>query len=351
LEENAFGPNTLPLWQLVSTTGFISARNRLPDAYYSLVHYGRLDWDVSDRMLTLTGTPNELRNLGIMLALVPDGPELGRCYCHYPVRIQIAAGSVTVLTALPQFTMTANGLTLDCAFTGPSSTQVSWDFGDGAPLAQGASVSHAYARSGSYQLMMRLVQNNRLFEYRSAVVVSASHPAAGPLVVTPVFSASAAGSDGAVTLTVSTPATNVSLDCSAGTVRGKADSGPVTLKLAPGTYSLDFLATRKLSAHFYCKQRYLTSDSIALSRGRIASNRTFDPTTGTETTAALNAFGARMFKDGTATVTLSPTDRWTLELPLSDNPCFMSVSPADVAEFDGAELSDAIMSLEFVAPQ
>src|SRR5262249_16845465 len=186
------------------------------------------------------GTPNELRNLGIMLALVPDGPELGRCYCHYPVRIQIAAGSVTVLPALPQFTMTANGLTLDCAFPGPSSPQVSWDFGDGAPLAQGASVSHAYARSGSYQLMMRLVQNNRLFEYRSAVVVSASHPAAGPLVVTPVFSASAAGSDGAVTLTVSTPATNVSLDCSAGTVRGKADSGPVTLKLAPGTYSLDF---------------------------------------------------------------------------------------------------------------
>jgi hypothetical protein len=56
-----------------------------------------------------------MRNLAVTLALVPDGLELARRYCHYPLRIQVASGSVNVLTALPQFTFAAAGLTLTCA--------------------------------------------------------------------------------------------------------------------------------------------------------------------------------------------------------------------------------------------
>jgi peptidoglycan hydrolase-like protein with peptidoglycan-binding domain len=336
----------------LATTSFISARSLLPDAYYSLVHYGRLDWDVSEGMLSLAGSPNELRNVAVALPLVQNGPELGRCYCRYPISIHVAPGTVNVLTALPQLTMTPNGLTLNCAFTGPASTQASWDFGDGTPLAQGATAAHTYARPGRFEIVTRLVQKNELIEYRSAVVVSATHPANAPLTVTPVFSASAVATDGTVTLTISTPGvTDVSLDCSAGIARGRADSGPLTLKLKPGTYLLDFLATRKLSARFYSKQRYLPAAPIVLNRDRIATNRTFDVTTGAETTASLNAFGALIFKNGNATVALSPVDRWTLELPLADNPWFVTVSPSDIAEFDGGELADAILGLEFMSTQ
>jgi hypothetical protein len=337
----------------LATTSFISARNSLPDAYYSLVNSGTLDWDVSDRMLTPTGTPHEMRNLAVTLALVPDGPELGRCYCHYPVRIQVASGSVNVLTALPQLTFTPNGLTLNCTFAGPNNTAASWDFGDGTPLAQGASVHHPYARAGRYEVLTRLVQDHTLVEYRSAIVVSASHPVVAPLAVTPVFSASQAAADGTVTLTVSMPpgVPDVSIDCSVGAVRGRADTGPATLKLVPGIYTLDFLATRKLSARFYSKQRYLPDDPVALNRGRIATNRTFDLKTGAETTTSLNPFGTRLFKNGNAVATLSPVDRWTLELPLSDNPWFATASSSDVASFDGGELADAILSLEFMGPQ
>ena len=198
--------------------------------------------------------------------------------------IQVASGTVNVLTVLPQFTTTPNGLTLNCAFTGPAGTQVNWDFGDGTPLAQGSSAAHTYARPGRYEVMTRLVLGSTLVEYRSAVVVSANHSAAAPLAVTPTFSASAAASDGTVTLTVSTSggAQDVSLDCSAGTVRARSDSGPAILKLKPRTYILDFLAMRKLSARFYGKQRYLPAVPIALNRGRIATNRTFDATTGSE---------------------------------------------------------------------
>jgi len=114
---------------------------------------------------------------------------------------------------------------------------------------------------------------------------------------------------------------------------------------------LDFLATRKLSARFYGKQRYLPDSPVALNRGRIATNRTFDAVTGAETTMSLNAFGTQLFNNGNAAVTLSPVDRWTLELPIADNPWFTTVSTSDVAEFDGGELADAILSLEFLGPQ
>ncbi len=74
-----------------ATTSFISARRTLPDAYYSLTHYGKLDWDVPERMLTLVGTPSELHNVAVFLPLLPNGPELGRCYCRYPVRLDVSS--------------------------------------------------------------------------------------------------------------------------------------------------------------------------------------------------------------------------------------------------------------------
>jgi peptidoglycan hydrolase-like protein with peptidoglycan-binding domain len=337
----------------LATTSFISARNTLPDAYYSLIHDGRLDWKVSDRMLSLTGTPHELRNLAVVLPLVQGAVELGRSYCRYAVQIEISPGAVNVLTILPQFTTTPNGLMLNCAFSGADGTEVSWDFGDGTPPEQGATIQHAYTGPGRYEVLTRLVKDNRLFEYRSAVVVSANHPLIAPLAVTPVFSASPVAADGTVTLTVTTPPgiSDVTLDCSAGAVRGRSDSGPATLNLAPGSYLLDFLATRKLSARFYSRQRYLPTDPVDLYRGRVATNRTFDLETGAETTASLDAFGTQLFKEGAATFTLSPVDRWTLELPVADNPWFTTVTSSDVAEFDCSELADAILGLEFVTPQ
>jgi hypothetical protein len=38
-----------------------------------------------------------------------------------------------------------------------------------------------------------------------------------------------------------------------------------------------------------------------------------------------------------------------LELPLAANPCFLAVSSSDVAEFDGSEISDAVISFEYRA--
>jgi hypothetical protein len=338
LKADVMAAASLP--QSLATTSFISARRMLPDTYYSLVHYGKLDWAISERMLSLAGTPNELRNLAVVLPLAQNGLELGRCYCRYPVRIEVSPGAVNVPTALPQFSMTPNGLTLDCAFTGAAGTEVTWDFGDGTPLASGLATQHAYARPGRYEVVTRLAKDGKLVEYRGAVVVSENHPVVAPLIVTPAFSAGPLLPDRTIAVTVLPPqgATGISIDCSAGKVRGWADTGPATLNLEPGTHVLDFLATRKLSARFYSKQRYLPAVPFILNRQRISTNRTTP-----------NDFTAQLFGNGN--ITISPTDRWTLELPLAENPWFTSVSPSDVAEFDGSELSDAVLSLEFSTSQ
>ena len=62
-------------------------------------------------------------------------------------------------------------------------------------------------------------------------------------------------------------------------------------------------------------------------------------------------FTKHIFGDHPQQIALSPADRWTLELPLADNQWFTTVSASDVAEFDGGELADATLTLEFLGPQ
>jgi hypothetical protein len=133
-------------------------------------------------------------------------------------------------------------------------------------------------------------------------------------------------------LTVSLPPgiTDVSLDCSVGNVRAFANSGPAVLNLKPGTYVLGFRAMRKFSARVYSKQRYFPTTSVALYRGLVSTKRTFDPSTGVNTTTSPNAFTTQVFGNGS--ITIAPVDRWTLDLPQSENPSFTSVSPADIVE-------------------
>jgi hypothetical protein len=70
-----------------------------------------------------------------MLPLIQNGLELGRCYCRYPVQIEVSSSAVNVLTFLPEFTLLQNGLTLSRAFTGPTDIQVTWDFGGNSAIA------------------------------------------------------------------------------------------------------------------------------------------------------------------------------------------------------------------------
>jgi hypothetical protein len=122
-------------------------------------------------------------------------------------------------------------------------------------------------------------------------------------------------------------------------------SGAITFTLDPGRYVLRFSAIRPLKARFYSQQRYAPTAPLPLKGLHLATNRTFD-VEGNPTTATLNAFGQHVFGPGPST-TLSPIDRWTLELPLDDNPCAVSVSSTDVKQHDLGELADAFLALEY----
>jgi hypothetical protein len=130
-------------------------------------------------------------------------------------------------------------------------------------------------------------------------------------------------------------------------VRASSATGSLVLPGIPrgGRVAMSFLATRALSARLYSRQRFQPDHPVTLTRLRAATNQTF--TDSTETTTQPNALTTYIFGTDPSHSALSPVDRWTLELPLADNPCFLSVSASDIAEFDGSEIADAVLSLEF----
>jgi hypothetical protein len=334
----------------LATTSSLSARSLFPDAFYSLVNEGTAAWDVTDSMLTTGGGSGALRNLAVLLAVNPQNAELGRCCSRYDVTFDVPAtgGELNILGVLPDVTFTSTGLSLECALNGPADAQVTWDFGDGSALSQERSVEHRYGKPGRYDLRILLVRNGRLSEYRATATVSQSHPVPPPLVAIPQITIGASGAT-TVDLHVSLAGglTDVGMDCAIGQVRASSATGSLVLPgiARGGRTVMRFLATRGLSARLYSRQCFLPDQTVALTRLRAASNRTF--TDSSETTTQPNELTTHIFGADPSHSALSPVDRWTLELPLAGNPCFLAVSPSDIAEFDGREIADAVLSLEF----
>ena len=152
-------------------------------------------------MLTLTGSPNALRNLAVMLPLSPQSVELGRCYCRYPIDIA-ADGTMNIVSTVPAFTLTPSALILHGTFGGAADTDVIWDFGDDSTLVQGHDVQHRYS-PGRYEVLTRLVRDGRLTEYRSAVYVSQNHTVSPPVIASPAIApATPLPASGPIDLTV-----------------------------------------------------------------------------------------------------------------------------------------------------
>jgi hypothetical protein len=183
----------------------------------------------------------------------------------------------------------------------------------------------------------------RLTEYRAAVVASRQHTVQPPCIAVPILQTTVSGGKIVLQPSLQVPSGEaLAVQWRMDNKQPDAGSNPLTFTLDPGRYVLRFSAIRPLIARFYSRQRFVPSTPIDLNAFHVATNRTFD-TAGNETTAALNPFGQHLFGAGT----LSPSDRWTLELPLDENPSAVSVSPSDVKQHDLSELADAILALEY----
>ena len=325
---------------------WFSGHQHFPDAFYEFNRSGRMEWDIRADFLALQGTLGELKNAAVVLLPSQRRPELGRIMCSYPIELEVdSSGNITMAGELPQVTFNSTQLTLDVALNTPAGAVVSFDFGDGTGILDSSSLPHTYARPGRYEVLVRIAANGRLTEYRASVVVSRQHAVEAPCVALPVLQTSVAGGKITLTPSIQVPSGESLLArWQLDNVGPDAGSNPVTFTIAPGRYVLRLTAVRPLKCRFYSRQRHEPTELLTLDGLRIASNRTFD-VNGTENTASPNEFTEHVF-DGQA---LSPIDRWTLELPLDENPCLVSVSPADVRGHELDELSDSLLALEYAA--
>jgi hypothetical protein len=328
-----------------ATTTWFSAHDCFPDAYYHFNQAGQMDWQITSDILALQGSLGELQNLGVLCFPSQKRPDLGRVMCSYPIEFQVdAAGNLQILRALPLLSFSTNRLVLNATLNTPVGSTVMFDFGDGTGLLSSSALPHTYARPGRYDVRVRIAANGRLTEYRAAVVVSRQQIVLPPCIAIPVLQPTVVGGKARIQPALQGPS-GESLAV-IWRIDGEApDSGgdPVTFTLDPGRYVLRFYAIRPLKARFYGQQRYDPVTPLALDGLHLATNRTFDVTTGNETTASVNTFGQHVFGGAT----LSPIDRWTLQLPLDDNPGLVSVSSIDIKQYDLGELADVFLTLEY----
>jgi len=338
--------------EAATLTQLLSARQRFADAFYEFNHSGRMTWEVSASMLSLDVPVRNLRNLGILLLPASRPVQFRSLMSAYTVELDVAAdGQFEVLTPIPEIAFAINQLALTAAVNGADGATVSWDFGEGGGFQ--STSQHTFSRPGKYEIVLRLVKNGRLHEYRVQIAVSRTQTLATPLTAFPSFAPAPPGQIGILAGANALPAEEVNVIWKVD--QGRAERARETLLGLPaGTHVVTFTAVRKLRARIYSQQRFVSDRLLALDGLRISTNRVFEldgtETTGTGQNDLPNALTEHLFpEDPSASqrLALSPADRWTLELSLDDNPFLRSVTANDNIQILLDDLEDAILILEY----
>ena len=343
-----------------AATCFLSGQTTFPDALYEFNRSGRMTWNVTRDLLTLTDTLGAVRNVALlMLPTSRKTNYLCNLISQYEVRVRITSeGDVVVLSEIPEVTFTsgttANPLSLTAQTKLPDGAEISWDFGDGSTRQSGADQQHNYAKPGRYAVSLRVVRDGRLSEFQADVVVSRSH-ADGlkpPVTAFPTITRDQTSTNIPAGHTRIVGETNAATDDPVIVNWRVSDQAgfkgnSATFDLQSGDHTLFFSAVRPLKARAYSTQRHVTEPVFDFGGLSLTSNRRFDQN-GTEITGVTpnpqpNLVAKHLFGNGA----LSPVDEWTIELPLADNPFLRSVSATDVEQYDLAQIQDVVLALEY----
>jgi hypothetical protein len=237
---------------------------------------------------------------------------------------------------------------------GLAGAELSWDFGDGVGLKNGAVQAHVYSKPGKYTVTLRVVRNGRLSEFRSEVVVSRAHASTllPPLTAFPVLSRETTANVPAGWTRIIAEVRAQAAEPVVATWRvgneASVKGGLASFDLPPGTHMLYFRAVRVIRARVYNRQHHQPETFLEFDGLHLTSNRRFDrdgtEITGTGANPPANAFAAHMLTGRT----LSPVDQgWTVELLRSDNPFLRSVTRTDNEQIDLGEIFDAVLALEY----
>lgn len=325
---------------------WLSARARFPDANYEFHRSGRMTWQITPQMLSLRGAATRLRNLGVILLPSFSAAQFNRLSATYAVQFTVtAAGALQVQSEVPQFAFDIRRLQVTANATVTAGASVRWRFGDGTDWQAGAQAQHLYNRPGRYLVQVHVHKGVRLYEYTAELYVSRTRDLTPPLAAYPALVAAAGAPAGLVRVEARTQApagVNVASAWRFAAKQQVSSGQAVTLDLAPGEYTLQFVAVRELNARVYSSQWYVPNAILPVAGLRLASNRSFDEG-GTEVNqAGRNALANHLFGG----LPLSPADGWTLEINSSDNPSLVSVTASDTPALD-LGLDDAILVLEY----
>jgi hypothetical protein len=340
-----------------AVTQWLSGRTTFPDALYEFNRSGRMTWKVTRDLLTLTDSLGAVRNAAVLL--LPESGQsnyFGRITSRCEVQISItSAGDLKVLNKIPQMTFSptdaANPLRIGTQVTLSPGEDASWDFGDGSVQQSGANQQHVYAKPGRYIVILRIVNDGHLSEFRADVVVSRLHSPhlRSPVTAIPTLQVITGADPGFTRIEgkVNTSATDPVI---AGWRVAKLPSqkgNQVTFDLKEGDYTLSFTAVRPLKGCVYSRQRFFPNAGFEFNGLSLSSNRRFDldgnESTGTGTNPPANAFTTHLFDNAA----LSPIDEWTVEIPFSGNDFLRSVSATDVEQYDLSEIADVVLALEY----
>ncbi len=159
-------------------TAHLSARRVFPDAFFEFNRSGRMTWNVTREMLSLTDSLGPLHNIAVLLMPGPTGSNyMGRVICQRTVRLRTSNQGIEILNSNPRAVYLFDNensleVTARCNIIEdhpPASDRISWDFGDGTPrqFSSGADLTgahvqkHAYAKPGRYVVTLRVERNRR----------------------------------------------------------------------------------------------------------------------------------------------------------------------------------------------
>lgn len=361
-------------------TSYISAREVFPDNFFDFNRTGKMVWPVTANLLTVSGTPGKVRNVGVLVVPARSRKQYRRYASTGLVAFTVRDDGTPIIdpdTLAPslrfRYPDPAKPLRIGGELTAEAGTTATWNPGDGTGILEGTTFEHEYARPGVYVVTLRIVRGERLHEYLCEIAVARDVLLELPLVAVPELIKepqspagkrairaqatfpSEAGRQSPIATTwhvVEAPRARRASDDG-----GNSDSNEAVLDLPLEVVGgnrrlhLAFRAVRSQDVMFYSRQRYRrnTGQALHMAALNIATNRRYN---GGGTQPDLNAAAKHFFGDP-PTAVFSPVDAWSFELTKPVNgqnepsPFSAPGSKQGDSLFDGAEIGDLVLTLEY----
>jgi hypothetical protein len=361
-------------------TSYISAREVFPDNFFDFSRTGMMVWPVAPDLLTLSGTPGKVRNVGVLVVPARSRQQYRRYVSTGLVEFTVDAEGTPIINpdTLPpsfrfQYPDPSKPLRIGGELTAEGNTTALWDPGDGTAILEGTTFEHEYARPGVYEVTLRLVRGERLREYLCGIAVARDILLELPLVAVPELIKEPQSPEGKRTIrTRATFPSEAGLESQTAMTwhvveaprarRALEENGtpdpneaifdlPLEAVAGNRRLHLAFRAVRSQDVLFYSRQRYRRdpSQTLHMAALNVATNRRYD---GAGTPPPLNAAAKHFFGDP-PTAVFSPVDAWSLEFRQAENgqqapdPFSAPGSKPGNLLFDGAEIGDLVLTLEY----